>query len=210
MKTAFTILFFYLLVYQCSLKADDIYLKNGKAYYNVTISDSTDNIYILRFYPTGTAKVLKNDIVKLIRKVAVPELGSKFDDADFDIENYLAIKKETELKSKIEETLNDKNALPTLLMQKKKVKLTFLLPVSVIAFGLTYDYLKQADNIQSTIDFYKKYNPNTDTGSLESEKSRKTVLGVLFGLVGVANTILSFQEVEIYSTPSEIGISYNF
>ena len=82
------------------------------------------------------------------------------------------------------------------------------LVVAALAGFLAWDYFQSASDIQSTIDQYKKIELNTD--DLESQKTRKTVLGVVSAVGCIAALYFSFKEVEIKANPNKVTVSYNF
>jgi hypothetical protein len=91
---------------------------------------------------------------------------------------------------------------------------TFLLPLSAIALGLAWDYFAQVSDIQDAIDASNKSasqsNVQIDNSNLESEKTRKTILGVTFLAAGIINTVFAFKRVEVTATSNSIGLSYKF
>jgi len=83
-----------------------------------------------------------------------------------------------------------------------------LLPISVIAFGLAWDYFEDVSQLSETIDQFQKL--KLDTSKLESSKTRKTILGVAFALAGVVNTIIAFEKVEVKVSPNSLSFVYHF
>jgi len=69
-----------------------------------------------------------------------------------------------------------------------------LLPVSIIAFGLSWDYFKRA----------------SDLSSAGFENTRETVLGAVFIGAGIVNAIISFQSVEVKASANNLSLSYRF
>lgn len=76
-----------------------------------------------------------------------------------------------------------------------------LLPISVIAFGLAWDYFEDVSILQK----YK-----SPSSEWKSAKTRKTILGVAFALAGVVNTIIAFEKVEVKVSPNSLSFVYHF
>ncbi len=95
------------------------------------------------------------------------------------------------------------------LTQKEKKQLVYpnikLLPISFIAFALSYDYLKDANELQDNID--KLSDPPK---SLKRKKTRLTSMGTIFLVSGIINTFISFNRIELYAEPNELWLSYKF
>ncbi len=84
----------------------------------------------------------------------------------------------------------------------------YLLPMSVVALGLAWDYFQDVSQLNQSIDSYKK--SNSDTSEMESARNRKTVLGITFLAAGVINTVFALKTVEVKATSSSLGLVYHF
>ena len=91
---------------------------------------------------------------------------------------------------------------------------SILLPLSAVAFGLAWDYFSQAGDIQDAIDannsLASALKIQIDNSRLESQKSRKSILGVTFIAAGILNTVFALRRVEVTATNNSIGLSYKF
>jgi len=91
---------------------------------------------------------------------------------------------------------------------------SILLPLSAVAFGLAWDYFSQAGDIQDAIDannsLASALKIQIDNSRLESQKSRKSILGVTFIAAGILNTVFALRRVEVTTTNNSIGLSYKF
>jgi endonuclease YncB( thermonuclease family) len=84
-----------------------------------------------------------------------------------------------------------------------------LLSISLLSFGLAYDFFVQVSDISDLIDAFHKIGiPNT--GNLESEKTRKTILGVLSLFAGTVSFFSSWETIQIEGRYNEIKLRYNF
>jgi len=159
--------------------ADNIYLKNGNVLMNVKILKQTDEwIYIES--TKGKARINNSMILKIISIPFNPDVKSEVIEAS------------------------------PLLKQSSNTKYPNLklLPISVIAFALAWDYGSQINDISKSIKSAKEngwpYN------YLESQRTRKRILFVGFIAAGIANAIISFQSVEVSATSNKISLTYRF
>lgn len=109
--------------------------------------------------------------------------------------------------------MNKKYQSGVFLTQKEKRHYTYpnvkLLPISFIAFALTYDYLKEASEIKKVIEDLEELNIKPEK-SLKRKMERKITLGYIFLGTGVINTFISFNRIELYAEPNELWLSYKF
>lgn len=84
-----------------------------------------------------------------------------------------------------------------------------LLTISLLSFGLAYDFFAQVSDISNLISDYHKLGLR-NTGNLESEQTRKTMLGVLSILVGTVSFISSWETIRIEAGYNQIKLRYIF
>ena len=102
-----------------------------------------------------------------------------------------------------------------LFAQKQKTKLVFnykKLPITIISFALSYDYFKQYDDLRDTIrENEKRFGPDySDNNKLKSNADRKKFMFAVFAIPGLANTIMSFENIKVTSSNNRITLQYNF
>ena len=85
-----------------------------------------------------------------------------------------------------------------------------LLPVSIIAGMLSYDYFEAANDISDSISKQKDIDPNSDVSNLESRKSRARFFAFGFAIVGVVNAVFAFTPVNVEVSKNSVNLSYNF
>jgi hypothetical protein len=178
-----------LLLIPCILFAEDIHLKNGSKYTNVTISDSTGSFYKLALYPNGVTKISKSDVEKIIY-------------------TPVDIKEPSVISSSINNAMRFENNTNSEIAKNYSTPNLKLLPISLLAGLLVYDYFSDAGDIQDQIDAYAKLKLNTD--DLDSKKSRKTIMGITCVVVAVINTVISFQHVEIEANQDKVALNYKY
>ncbi len=180
-----TILIIFLLC--LPLMAQTIYLKDGTIYKNVKI---------LEQHPDYLQIKVNNSIATLETKNII-----KID----------SIKYNPDLESQIIRTEIQK---PVVEVQKNKPDIKYYRPykhllwVSLLSAAVAWDSFTEVSNLNTTIDTFNKY--KLDTGGLESEKSRKTYVGVAAAVVTVALAIISFKEVEVKPNDNGLALSYRF
>lgn len=101
-----------------------------------------------------------------------------------------------------------------------------LIPLSIVAFYLAWDYYVQARDIQTLIDGFSKTNkqieefnklvttkmdiPLIDTSKLESTKVRKIIFATTFLISGIFNTIIALKRVEVKANSNSLSLVYHF
>jgi len=83
-----------------------------------------------------------------------------------------------------------------------------LLPLSIVAFGLAWDYYSDVSQLNESIDFFNKY--KADVSALETARTRKTILGTAFLIAGIYNLFVSFDRVEVNATQNSLSVMYRF
>lgn len=164
--------------------ADEIYLKTGFILKNVSIVEKTSDGFV-RFRTKNDQQRVRQSDILFIREAEfnpnMPMETGKFDP------------------SQMPDSLSQQlpvvaGAAGTVIVTHPNLK---LLPLSIVAFGLSWDYFTQASDL-------------ADIPGAESDKTRKTILGVAFLAAGIANTAISLQTVEVKASPSSIAIAYKF
>jgi len=85
----------------------------------------------------------------------------------------------------------------------------YLFPVSLIAFGLSYDMFAEASDLDDDITEFKNSNISIPP-RLNSRKDRKQVLGAVFALAGAINLYLMFEDSGLSVTPGGVSYSHRF
>ncbi len=171
MKTLLAILLAFSLSY-----ADDIKFKSGGWLKNVMVTDTTEGRITVKFI-NETHHYPLNTIAEVIKSTYDPTKPSPYFPAE-------QVEANPELGAV---GINAGREYPNLK----------LLPISIIAFGLSYDFFQTASDIGDSPD------PN-------GIKSRKTILGIICLGAGIANAVISFQSVEVKATPNSLTLSYRF
>ena len=83
-----------------------------------------------------------------------------------------------------------------------------LLPISVIAIGLSIDYLSDASTIQKTIDMLEA--GKGDAGDYKKQKTRKQIVGGVFLAAGLVNLFFVFEKVKVRTDGQQVMLSYAF
>jgi hypothetical protein len=189
-------------------KSDEVYFKSKSAIRNVVVTDTllVNDELSIKVKGKGFVRYYKLDDVLLIRK------------SDVDLTEFPSISVQDELPK--EQLLPlPKTALPSdsiiasSSVSRPNLK---LLPISIIAFGLTWDFFADASDIGDSIEQINKANAQlpadlrADTSHLQAVKTRKTVLGIACAVVGVINTFVSLSPVEIKATSNSLTVNYNF
>lgn len=192
-----TIFLIFILIYSL-ISADDIKLKSGNIFQNVQVVDSTESNIIIRT-TFGIKKVPKNIISKIIKKPYNPNIESEYVDVPFNDSNSF------------QDKVNSYNTTESYL----KVKPIFLL-YSALSFLISWDYLKEANDINKTIKNFNKLsdiiqnNEEIDTSHLESQRNRKRIIGIAFLIGGVVNIFEAFEKVHVSTNSKEISLKYSF
>jgi hypothetical protein len=153
--------------------SDNIYLKSGYVFYNVTILDTVDNHLRVKKINGEVWSYPLLSIYKIDRYAADTTRGSTFEKGEIPAEMEAAGA------SKIRENFTYPN--------------TRLIPISLIAFGLSYDLFFSAKDLHP-----------------DGEKHRAIVPGVLFLAAGVVNLVFVFEKVEVQTDAEKVKLSYTF
>lgn len=80
----------------------------------------------------------------------------------------------------------------------------FLLPVSFIAFALTYDAIGDWEKLNDII------NVSDSIDNLKSQRTKYYILGAMYFIAGVVNTKFAFEKVRISPGKNGVQLTYNF
>jgi predicted phage tail protein len=86
-----------------------------------------------------------------------------------------------------------------------------LLPLGILALGLSYDSFCDAVDASDSINDLKKINGNANISQLRSRQSRKTILGVVYAVAGLFTCGVAFEpEIVLTVEDNSIVINYRF
>lgn len=186
-------LFVCLFTYISFASADDIRLKSGFMYKNVQIIEQTSDGYTKFKTSNGQSRIKTSDVLEIYKAPYDPN-------------------------SKTETLLYDPSELSDSLWQAKQLAVSGpvivtrpnlkLLPLSVVAFALSWDYIQQSSDLDDLIDLYK--DAEIDVSGLESQQTRKTILGVTFLAAGIVNLWISLETVEVRAQGTSLSVAYKF
>ncbi|MDP1675676.1 MAG: hypothetical protein Q8L88_02330 [Bacteroidota bacterium] len=185
-----------LLIISSVAMCDDLYLRNGFAFRNIKVIDSLDRYVRIQLVPYSTRRFAFGSVEKI---VPIP-FDSLLESGYERWEEFTAL------------TPTQKPNEPVI--RKRGAKYEYpnlkLIPVTVISFALAIDYFTEASDIQSSIDKLKESIPNGDYSSVESQKSRKQLIGGVCVAAGIINLIFSLERVEIRTDGQQLSLSYTF
>lgn len=201
-----------LLLFLCSSIAasDEVYFKSHAVIRNVVVTDTIliANEPVITIKGKGFVARYKLSDVETIRK------------SSFDLTEFPSISNQDQLPEKqvLPRIQIDEAAAPRDSVVSSKSMATEsrpnlkLLPISVLAFGLTWDFFARASDAGNAIDEINKLPPalRPDTSDLEALRSRRTILGIACAVVGVINTVIAVLPVQIRANSSSVTVSYNF
>ncbi|APF16979.1 hypothetical protein Calab_1516 [Caldithrix abyssi DSM 13497] len=180
--------------------ADNIFMKNGTKIINVKVLNQDQKWIYYQMANGKKTKISKNAVLKIENIPFNPKLKSQIIAPDFTHISKMDVEK-----SQTESYPNFK-----------------LITLSIVSFALSYDYFKEANNIQKFINFNdflirsyigdekleKEYLDLID--DLKSQKKRKQIIGTVFMASGIINAIISFKKVQIKASPQSLSLSYRF
>ncbi len=164
---------FFLFFFSITVFAQDIYLIDGQVYKNVRIVSEDSSQVTINFNNTER-EIPISSILRIDRKSFKPFQPSK-------LENGIS---------------NDVSLLP-----KAKPNLIWL-SVGALALLNTWDSLSDASNLDSSIDAFRKINSVTFkdvVDELESQKSRKLIIGYVSLAVAIATIYVAFDVDPVYA-----------
>jgi hypothetical protein len=178
-----------LLLFKISL-ADDVHLKDGSVFRNVQVIDTLANSLRCRTAFGFSVQIIPlNTIDRIVFSPYDANRASVFEDAT--VQRGVAQKPLQQSSTTISSA-------------------KFLLPIGLLSFLLSWDYLSDASDLRKTMDNLKTANVNADVSSLEASKDRKEMIGFTCAVIGVMAIVFSLQDLEISGNSNEIRLSYRF
>lgn len=189
-------------------QADDLYLRSGFVFRNCLVTDTTDNRITIQT-SKRVHRYLLAMVERVIKKPYDPNKETEYFRYEVKIESPKLI-------------ISFDTTSGSWASQARRFQLTetsypnlHFLPLSFVAIGLSIDYFFQvsdlADAIESAEQGIESLPFNSEVESekrrLESSKTRKAILGVVFALAAITNTVISLQTetVEIQVSSNTIG-----
>ena len=181
-----------------SLYADDIYFGGGCMVHNITvIRDDLDTLIVKT---SDNQKIVFSGFTfyKITPKEVKDYIESSITNCSRH-EDPVQIHWDRQYQTKFEKGLTK--------MEYQNLK---LLPISVFSFALSYNFFTEASDKQDSINELKNLLPSSDTSKLESQRNRYYIMGGICALVGLVNTFISINPVEVQSDNNRINLSYSF
>ena len=178
--------------------SDNVHLKNGNTYLNVKIIEEKEDYIVIQFNKEqGTIQRVR--ILKIDKVDYNPNLRSRLTGPGI-IEPAL---NQPEIKQpEIKQPIMPERHIQTVRPYKN------LLFIGILGAVLAWDNFSDASNIGSMISFYK--NLNMDVGTLESQQTRKTIVGAVAAIIGLAAIAMSMEEIEVKANGNSLTVSYGF
>ena len=178
--------------------SDNVHLKNGNTYLNVKIIEEKEDYIVIQFNKEqGTIQRVR--ILKIDKVDYNPNLRSRLTGPGI-IEPAL---NQPEIKQpEIKQPIMPERHIQTVRPYKN------LLFIGILGAVLAWDNFSDASNIGSMISSYK--NLNMDVSTLESQQTRKTIVGAVAAIIGLATIVMSMEEVEVKANGNSLTISYGF
>ena len=170
---------------------DEVYLRNGQILRNCHVADTTESKVRIET-STGIRTFPLVVIDKIVKSSYDPQKPTFVQNEDGSLQTLDSTKVVSHEDS---QALTIVSPLPIETASTTYPNL-YLLPVSFVSFGLAWDYLQTASEIQDSPD--------------NSIKNRKTVLGVVFLAAGVINTVFALKTVEVKASSNSLGLVYHF
>lgn len=178
-----TILF--LLLISFTLFAEDIYLKSGTIYFNAKIIERNES-FITITVNEGKSNILLSDIEKIVETPYNPNIAGSVKQGKIIYNEPIKIQ--------------DPNTI--------KISQKPFLIVAALSGFLAWDYFSDVSDINKNIDKYKLTEELLNDA--ESQKTRKTIIGIVAAVGCAAALYFSFQEIEIKMKTNQVSLSYNF
>ena len=186
---------------------DDLYLKSGVVFRNISVTDTTDGYIRIKLVPTSFRTFPLSAVEKLdpVKFDSLYESGfGRWKDLD-----------------PIVSAPSQKPSEPVI--RKRGAKYEYpnlkLIPVSIISFAFCYDYFSSASNLTETtppitgvaaIDAAAKDAANKANETISSTKSRYNIIGAMFLAAGIINTVFVFEKIEIKTDGQQLTMAYIF
>ncbi len=186
MKTLFLFLLFPFILF-----AQNITLKDSTLYKNVLVLDTAGTIIKIQF----------NDVVGSLAKSTILSI---------DKSNYNPSQLSQIIPPKEKEIVAEKRMKSAIMDThiKKIMPNTNIFYLSILSAAIAWDYFSQSSNLSDQITNYQQL--KLDTSTLQSEQSRKVIIGVVASVICVVTAIVGFQSVEVNAENSSLTLSYRF
>jgi hypothetical protein len=186
-----------LIVFVSNLRADDIYTRNGIVFRNVKIVDTVD-VYV-RF---NSSEGIKQIPLISIYKVETNNYGTeqKIFIERFPYDELSPTSKDSLLTKPFSISPRIQYSYPNL----------YLLPVSILAFGLSFDYFYTASEYQDILDASTPASQKILGFDYKKAKLRKQILGSIFLATGISLLPFTFERVEIRTDGQHLALIYSF
>ncbi len=91
---------------------------------------------------------------------------------------------------------------------KTEMPYLHLLPVALLCFAFSYDYIKDATDLDNQA--IQMQRDGLDATSISNRSLRKYFIGCFSGFTGLVVSIISLQKFEVKTNGERISVSYNF
>jgi hypothetical protein len=178
--------------------SDNVHLKNGNTYLNVKIIEEKEDYIVIQFNKEqGT--IQRVSILKIEKADYNPDMPSRLTGPGI-IE---PAPDQPEIKQpEIKQSLIPERQIQTVRPYKN------LLFVGILGVVLAWDNFSDASDIGSMINSYK--NLGLDANTLESQQTRKSIVGAVAAIIGLAAIAISMKEVEVKANGNTLTVSYGF
>ncbi len=184
-----------------SLMADDIYFKNGCKILNVRVVKFGEQELVIQ---KSDEKWVKIEL-PLVDSLSWKAMNS---DKSSILENCAEFNRIT--KSWYDISYNPGILDTPLRTPSEKRPYIYLLPVSVIAFALAYDYYDQGRDLSDFIgQLEHDYVGNSET-DLKAQMNQKYIISGILVVAGLVNTYFAIKPIEIVAKDNMMGITYHF
>ena len=207
-----------LLLFCSSVRADNIYLRHGFALVNCHVKDTVDGY--IRVETTDRQRRFALDVVvSIIKKTFDQDHVTKYyiDDREVMPQDY-PFAGENDAGALVPLVPDLRGRLTPTLRYRETLTRIYLVPVGIAFAALGIDYLSDAGDLQDQIEALNKLGKqskldfSSQTGSLESMRSRKSAIGYICIGVGIISFMYGIipEQVEIKPTGSGLSMRYSF
>ncbi len=182
-----------------NILADNVYLKNGNIYSNVKIIEEKEDYIVIKFN-NEQGEIQRVSILKIEKAEYDPNKPSRLTGP--------GIIESTQSQPEIKKPgIKKPLIMPEQHMQTTRPYKNFLF-VGLLSAVLAWDNFSDASNIGNMINSYKGL--NLDTTTLETQQTRKSIVGAVAAIIGIVAIGISFEEIEIKTNGNSLSLSYGF